>query len=238
MLGAVRRVYPEPAGETTVDELYGMPRRPPPGRPWVGICMVVSLDGSTVVDGRSGGLSSPTDTQVLLRLRAAADVILVGASTVRQEGYGPPGTPGQRLGVVSRRGDLDMSLDLFTTGAGFLVLPEDGPPAPLTPDGRPVDVLRAGRGQVDVGVALGRLTELIESPQFVHVEGGPHLNGSLLDADRVDELNVTMAPLLAGGDGARLTAGAAPAALRFDLGHLAVDEQSFTFTRWLRHRDG
>ena len=199
--------------------------------------MVVSLDGSTVVAGRSGGLSSPTDLQVLLRLRAAADVILVGASTVREEGYGPPRTPGQRIGVVSRRGDLDTSVPLFASGAGFLVLPEDGPPAPDTPDGRPVDVVRAGRGQVDVRLALARLTELVETPRFVHVEGGPHLNGSLLDADCVDELNMTVAPVLVGGDGGRLTAGAAPVAHRFDLGHLAVDEQSCTFARWLRHRD-
>ncbi len=233
----MRRIFPEPAGETTVDELYGDPRPPPADRPWVGICMVVSLDGSTVVDGRSGGLSSPTDLQVLLRLRAAADVILVGASTVRQEGYGPPRTPDQRIGVVTRRGDLDMSVDLFTSGAGFLVLPEDGPPAPRTPDGRPVDVVRAGRRRVDVRLALDRLTELVGPLRFVQVEGGPHLNGSLLDADCVDELNMTVAPVLVGGDGGRLTAGAAPAAHRFDLGHLAVDELSFTFTRWLRHRD-
>ena len=109
--------------------------------------------------------------------------------------------------------------------------------APRTPDGRPVDVVRAGRQRVDVRLALGRLTELVGPLRFVQVEGGPHLNGSLLDADCVDELNMTVAPVLVGGDGGRLTAGAAPAAHRFDLGHLAVDELSFTFTRWLRHRD-
>ena len=162
----------------------------PPGRPWVGICMVVSLDGSTVVDGRSGGLVQPEQhSRSLLRLLRAADVILVGASTVRSGGLRPArhAGPAPRRGAATRR-PRHVGLDLFTTGAGFLVLPEDGPPAPLTPDGRPVDVLRAGAGRSTWASPLGRLTELIESPQFVHVEGGPHLNGSLLDADRVDEL--------------------------------------------------
>ena len=71
------------------------------GRPWVGICMVASLDGATVVEGRSGGLSNPQDAAVLARLREAADVIIVGAATVRQESYGPPRKAGQRIGVVT-----------------------------------------------------------------------------------------------------------------------------------------
>ena len=65
--GGVRaRDLPEPAGDVDVDELYGVPRAPPAGdRPWVGVCMIASLDGATVVDGRSGGLGNPTDRAVL-----------------------------------------------------------------------------------------------------------------------------------------------------------------------------
>ena len=66
--------------------------------------MVASIDGSTVVGGNSAGLSSPTDTAVLAQLRAIADVIVVGAGTVRDEGYGPPRKQGQRIGVVTRIG--------------------------------------------------------------------------------------------------------------------------------------
>ena len=90
----LRRIFPEPAGEASLDDLYGVARQRVAGRPWVGICMVASLDGATVVEGRSGGLSNPQDAAVLARLREAADVIIVGAATVRQESYGPPRRPG------------------------------------------------------------------------------------------------------------------------------------------------
>ena len=63
--------------------------------------------------------------------------------------------------------------------------------------------MRAGTGRVDLALALHRLDELMEPPTFVQAEGGPHLNGALLDADCVDELDLTISPFLAGGDGAR-----------------------------------
>jgi riboflavin biosynthesis pyrimidine reductase len=235
-LAVVRRLFPEPAAEVSPDDLYGFARTPLEDRPWVGVCMVASLDGSTVVDGRSKGLSNSTDSAVLACLRRAADVILVGAATVRQEQYGPPRTTGQRLGVVTTRGDVDTGSELFTTGAGFLVMPEDGPPAPRSATGAPIDVVRAGRGRVDPAGALRRLGDVIGRARFVHVEGGPHLNASLLDADCVDELDLTVSPLLVGGDGARVVAGGAPTALGFELAHLAIDEESFAFTRWVRRR--
>ncbi len=122
-----------------------------PDRPWVGLCMVASIDGSTVVGGNSAGLSSPTDTAVLGQLRTIADVILVGAGTVRDEGYGPPRKAGQRIGVVTRSGDVDLSTALFTSGAGFLITTDDA-----TFDAGGVDVVRAGVGDVDFATAIGR----------------------------------------------------------------------------------
>ena len=104
---SLRRIFPEPAGEAALDELYGVPRQRVGGRPWVGICMVASLDGATSIEGRSGGLSNPQDAAVLARLREAADVIIVGAATVRQESYGPPRKAGQRIGVVTATGGVD-----------------------------------------------------------------------------------------------------------------------------------
>jgi riboflavin biosynthesis pyrimidine reductase len=236
IITAVRRVFPEPAGVVSIEALYGDPLRPPVGgRPWVGVCMVASLDGSTVVAGRSGGLSNPDDVAVLATLRRAADAIIVGASTVRVEGYGPPSTPGQRIGVVTATGNVDPTSELFRRRAGFLIMPEDGPPPPTGPGG-PIDVVRAGRGRVDLPLALSRLDQAINVPTFVQAEGGPHLNGALLDADCVDELDVTISPVLAGGDGPRVTAGAAATVAPFDLAHLAIDDRSFLFTRWLRRR--
>jgi riboflavin biosynthesis pyrimidine reductase len=236
IITAVRRVFPEPAGLVSIEALYAAtPRRRLGARPWVGICMVASVDGSTVVAGRSAGLSNPNDVAVLATLRQVADAIIVGASTVRTEGYGPPKKPGQRIGVVTSTGRVDPTTELFRSGAGFLIMPEGGPPAPEGPDG-PVDVLRAGRGRVDLPTALERLDGLVDTPTFIQAEGGPHFNGSLLDADCVDELNLTISPVLAGGDGPRVTAGAAPAPASYDIGHLAVDDRGFLYTRWLKRR--
>ncbi len=233
---AVRRVFPEPPGEVSLDELYGDPPRPRVGnRPWVGICMVASLDGSTVLHGRSGGLSNPDDTAVLATLRRAADAVVVGAATVRKEGYGAPKKSGQRIGVVTATGGVDPASELFRSGAGFLIMPEDGVP-PSGPEG-PIDVVRAGHGRVDIARALERLGEVMPAPTYVQAEGGARLNGSLLDADCVDELDLTISPLLVGGDGPRVTAGGDAATAGFELAHVLVDERSFLYTRWVRRRD-
>jgi riboflavin biosynthesis pyrimidine reductase len=197
--------------------------------------MVASLDGSTVVAGRSGGLSNPDDVAVLGTLRRAADAIIVGAATVREEGYGPPKKAGQRIGVVSSSGRVDPDSELFRSGAGFLIMPEDG--VPPSGAGVPIDVVRAGRGRVDVVRALERLGEVMPVPTFVQAEGGAILNGALLEAGCVDELDLTLSPLLVGGDGRRLTAGSDPITARFELVHVIVDERSFLYTRWQRRPD-
>jgi len=185
------------------------------------MCMVASLDGSTVVDGRSTALSSPADRDVLLGLRAVADVVLVGAETVRREGYGPPSKAGLRVGVVSRTGRVDTSAPLFTSGAGFLVLPEDAPPVDAPS-------VRAGRGGVDLTLALSMI-----DGTFVQLEGGARLNAAMLDADVVDEVNLTVTPAAVGGTGPRLADGAPNMDRRFTLAQVCEDD-GFLFLRYRR----
>jgi riboflavin biosynthesis pyrimidine reductase len=225
----VRRLYPEPGGPVSAREAYDVPRPWATDRPWLGVCMVTSLDGSTVVQGRSHGLSNANDTAVLLTLRDLADVIVVGAGTARKEGYGPPRKPGQRVGVVTASGGVNASSPLFSSGAGFLIMAEDGPPTPPA-----IDTVRAGRGMVDLAAALRRLGQVVDEPRYVHAEGGPMLNGALLTAGCVDELDLTLSPLLAGGDGPRLATGATETLTPFTLAHVLVDDQSFVFARWVR----
>jgi riboflavin biosynthesis pyrimidine reductase len=227
----MRRLLPEPADDITVADAYASPLGRRPDRPWVGLCMVASIDGSTVVGGNSAELSSPTDTAVLWQLRAIADVIVVGAGTVRDEGYGPPRKPGQRIGVITRSGDVDLSNALFTSGAGFLITTEDS-----TFDTAEIDVVRAGTGTVDFATTVGRLGHLIADCGVVQAEGGAILNGALLDADVIDEINVTTSPAAVGGSGPRLAAGAGDHQHRFDLAQLAIDDLSFVYARWLRRR--
>lgn len=224
------RLLPSP-GPTAANDLALAARRRVGDRPWVGVCMVTSLDGAVEVDQRSAALSCPDDAAVVSALRAIADVILVGAGTVRAEGYGPPKRAGQRIGVVTASGNVDTTAPLFTSRAGFLILPEDGP---ASPDG--VDVVRAGTGTVDVALALSRLDAVVGTPTFAHVEGGPGLNGSLLDAGCVDELNLTISPRLAGGNSARIVTGAAPVVRDYDLVQLARSGP-FLFGRWVRSID-
>lgn len=223
MIGVMRRLHPNPTEHITAAQAYDVDRPRPPDRPWLGLCMVASVDGSTVVDHRSEALSSEADRQVLLTLRSLADVIVVGAGTVRIEGYGPPNKPGQRIGVVSRSGNVDLSMPLFTSGAGFLIVPKSAPQSP-------VDMVRAGDDEVDLVAALGQL-----DADFVQAEGGPALNAALAAADVIDELNLTISPVLSGGHGPRLLTGAESIGHRLALAHVLEDD-GFLFTRYLRRR--
>jgi len=232
----VRRLHPAAGQAPNVDRdglgaLYGVDRPDGPGRPWLGLCMVASLDGSTSLAGRSGALGNDNDRAVLSALRRAADVILVGAGTVAVEGYRPPRKDGQRIAVVTSRLRLDLDSELFRSGAGLLVLPADGPE---TPPG--IDAIRAGTGVVDLRAALVALAALIGGARFVQAEGGPQLNGALLEAGCVDEINLTIAPLLTGGPDGRIVAGASESARRFEPAHVLADDDGYLFTRWVRRR--
>jgi len=159
-------------------------------------------------------------------------VIVVGAGTVSDEGYGPPGKQGQRIGVVTRAGNVDLTSALFRSGSAFLVTTED---ADFATNG--LDVVRAGNGSVDFALAIEGISALVPACSVVQAEGGARLNGALLDADVIDEINVTMSPSAVGGDGPRLAAGAGSHTHRYQLEQLSVDEQSFLYARWLRRRD-
>jgi riboflavin biosynthesis pyrimidine reductase len=224
MMALMRRLYPPEAATESISvlEAYDVPRTRHPNRPWIGLCMVASVDGSTVVDQRSAGLSSPTDSKVLHTLRDLADVILVGAATVRIEGYGAPARRGQRVGVVSRTGDVDPSSELFTSGAGFLVIPESAPPSD-------VPAIRAGVGELDLRAAVAQI-----EARFVQCEGGATLNAAMFDADVIDEINLTVSPQVCGGDGPRLAAGAGDLVRPYRLAQIC-EEDGFLFTRYLRN---
>ncbi len=217
----MRRLFPDPADDVTVRECYDVDRPAPDGRPWVALCMVAGLDGSTVVSGTSRGLSNATDASVLLTMRELVDVVLVGAGTVRAEGYGPPRTPGLRIAVVSRSADLDFDQPLWQSGRATLVTTLDAPDVP-------VPTVRAGHGVIDLAAALSRL-----DARVVQCEGGGTLNGLLAGADLIDELNFTLSPHITGGHGPRVTVGAPDVMHRMRLAHV-LEEDGFLYTRYVR----
>lgn len=235
MNGALERLIPAPPMPIdSIREHYGPLDTPHDAhRPRVAVCMVSSLDGSIAVAGRSGGLSNPNDVEVLATLRRHADAVIVGAGTVRDESYGAPVRADQRVGVVTMSGDVDVAGPLFAHGNGFLICPTD------TDAPRGVEVLsvaRHGTG-IDVAEAIARLSEIAGAGiAQVLCEGGARLNGALIEADLVDELNLTVSPLLIGGTGPRLSATDSEVMQRFELAQLIVDTDSMMFSRWTRHR--
>ena len=184
----------------------------------VEICMISTPDGAIDVDGRSRSLGGPADQAHLLALRQQAVVVVVGAGTARIENYGPPSKSGLRIGVVTQSCALDFSTPLFASGAGFIVTTTTAPDVP-------VNSIRAGTTTIDFAVVIDQLPEGI-----IHVEGGPQLNASLLDADVVDAINLTFSPKLTGGRGPSLSL--APHALRrFTLAATEVHD-NFVFARY------
>jgi riboflavin biosynthesis pyrimidine reductase len=207
----VRQIYPQPA-ELDDHELAGL--YSPPGHagdaPWLRANMVTSLDGAATLGGRSGGLSGGADQQVFALLRALADVILVGAETARVEGYRPvrPRTEGVRwawlragrapsppIAVVTRRLDLELDSPLLAA-------------SPAHARTITADVIVAGRESVDVRAAVGALAG--RGHRQILTEGGPYLLNQIIETGLLDELCLTISPLLAGPGASRIVAGPGP----------------------------
>ena len=174
------------------------------GRPAVRLNMIQSADGATAVDGRSGGLGGPADRKVFAALRSLADVVLVAAGTVRAENYGPAKVP---IAVVSGSLRLDWHTPFFTAAVHRpLVVTSGRAPAEAVKEAKAVaDVLVAGDAEVDLIQAVEQLGE--RGFTDVLAEGGPTFNGTLAAAGLLDELCLTVAPVLVSGDARRILAG-------------------------------
>ena len=197
----MRQLLPTLVADVDAAVTYAQPvRSPPSGRPWVLANMVASVDGRAAVHGRTAALSGAADRVVFRLLRTLADVVLVGAGTVRAEHYGPV-RDGHRppVAVISRSLDLDWDSDLFrdVVSPTEVLTCEAADPARLAVARKVAEVIVAGDRQVDLSRALAELRA--RGHRVVLCEGGPYLLGELVAADLVDELCFTLAPLLAGG---------------------------------------
>ena len=226
----MRRLFPldGPVVEDPVVEDWAAAYAPPPGR-HVRANFVVSTDGATTVAGVSAGLSGPADRELFHVLRSLADVILVGATTARRENYGGARGYGGRtpppVAVVSRSLDLDPEARLFTETAvrPWVLTVASAPPDRRTALSRVAHVVDAGEHSVDIATALDLLSA--EGLDRVLCEGGPYLFGDVVAAGALDDLCLSVAPLLAGGAGDRLLAGVPivpPVPLRIE--HVLEDE--------------
>lgn len=202
------------------------------GDAWVRVNLVAALGGQTTAsDGTSDGLTGGIDRLLLAVLRRSADVVLVGAGTLRAERLGMPRTAA--LAVATRRGDLDAA-----------VLPEptaDGRRALVLCPARVAHPLRdrlGDRARVvpldgDPSASPALLIEALAAEGLPRIvcEGGAELAGRLITGGVVDELDLTTAPVLAGG-GPSLRALGEPATLA----GLLHDETDRLYARWRLHR--
>jgi riboflavin biosynthesis pyrimidine reductase len=246
----VHALTPTEVGTDLDEAIAAENRTPPTGTTWVALNMVTSVDGSTAVDGQSGALGGDGDRAVFGALRAMCDVVLVASGTAKAENYGPPKMTdaqrearrarGQRdiprLAVVSRSLSFATDTRLFSgagTGEHPLILTSD--------DADPDRV--AALGDVAEVVAVGSETtpeRLVAAlgpyGPVVLCEGGPTLNGQFVAAGVIDELLVTLAPMLTLGDSLRLATGdalEAPQRYRLDRVFRQDDE---LFLRYLQRR--
>ena len=217
------------------DRLYGRWMRPRLGRPWTFANMVAGVDGAATTRGKAGGLSSALDQELFAYLRSQADVVLVGARTVRVEEYGPiagTGGDGPALAIVTSSGDFDYASPLFQPSGAkpVLIVPRSSSRSIADrADGR-AEIVVAGETRVDLTRAVNTLAE--RHGDMVLVEGGPSLLTELFTVGVVNELCLTIAPLV-GGDDLRIMNLAGDTS-RLRLEHLALNAGS-VFTRYLVH---
>jgi riboflavin biosynthesis pyrimidine reductase len=202
-----------------------LPPTRPAGRALIRLNMISSADGGTTVGGVSGGLGNRNDHAVFEALRDRADGVLVGLATVVAERYGPPVTPDLQLYVVTPTPDISGNPELFASRRATLVLPEDAPAAPA---GVP-DLRAGGEGRVDLAAAVDAL-----AGQVVVLEGGPRLAGAMLGLGLVDEFFHTIAPMVIGGESARVAHGPPGDPSPWGLQHGFCDDAGYLFLRYAR----
>lgn len=215
-MSGIDEIWPGRREDLTDEQILAL-CAPPPG-PWLRMNFVESLDGAVTREGRSGGLGGAGDRRVFELLRHWADVVLVGAGTVRTEGYGAMRLSAQAaawrrahglaeqpvFALVSGRLDLDPASPVFTEApVRPLVLTVGSAPAERRARLEEVaDVLDVGDAEVDPVALRALLHE--RGLDRIHSEGGPTFFGTVLAADAVDELCLTLAPTLEAGDAARI----------------------------------
>lgn len=219
--------------------------------PYVRANMIASLDGGATDDGSSGGLAGPGDRAVFSRMRQEADVILVGASTVRIENYsGAQMSLAQRqdrqargqsevppIAVVTHSADFEHDAKLFTrTEVKPLILTShetsNDARARFGTLAEVIDASGPQPDRVDPAAVLAALDD--RGLRRVLTEGGPSLLSLFIEQDLLDELCVTIAPILVGGSARRIATGGGEAHSRMRRSHILSDGEGYLYTRYVR----
>ena len=220
----LRRLYPDAAAVTVEEaaESLRLGRRAGPERPFVVCNMVSTADGKATIQGRSGPIGGDADRRLFHALRGQVDAVLVGTGTLRVERYGrlvrDPAAREARVRrglaadpiacIVTRSGRVPTDIPLFEDPDSRVVIytaePLDFAGVPAT-----VQVIELGADEFGMAAALRRL-RADHAVRSVLCEGGPTVLAVLLREEVVDELFLTVAPLLAGGEVALTIVAGAP----------------------------
>jgi riboflavin biosynthesis pyrimidine reductase len=220
-------------------------------RCWVRANMISSLDGGATDDGKAGGLAGPGDRALFARMRQEADVVVVGAATVRIENYsGAHMSVAQRqerqsrgqaevppIAVITHSADFEHDAKLFTRA--------EIPPLILTCRETVDDVRARFDALADVVDASGRHTDRVDPAAVLDIldrrgmrrvltEGGPSLLSLFIAGDLLDELCVTIAPILVGGQARRIASGSGESHTRMRRSHLLTDDEGYLYTRYVK----
>ena len=246
----MRVLLPEP-GETTIAEQladYNPGQDEAGGElPFLALNFVTTLDGHAAIDGRAAPIGSDTDLRMLLALRSRFGAVMVGAESLRAEPYGRLISDADIRARRERRGlshdplaviltasmDLPWDASLFTCGGGRIaIFTGSDREAPETATSLRVVRDAAGGDRVEIREVLRHLRQE-RGVRSVMCEGGPHVFGQLAAADLVDELFLTFAPKLTGGNEPRILEGELPEVRDMELVWL-LEEDGELFARYRR----
>lgn len=244
VLGSVRDL-----DSAELAELYGYPAQL--DRIWLRANFIASLDGGATVGGTTGSLGGPGDRAVFSLLRELADVILVGAGTVRVEDYSgarPSIAARQRrhargqsevpqLALVTKSGRLDRDMPVFTrTEVPPLVCTcaaaVDHTRRDLAGLAEVIECSADDPDRVDEAAVLAALAE--RGLYRVLTEGGPMLFSSFVERHLLDDLCLTIAPSLVGGLAGRIATGPGQVHTAMRCAHILTDDDGYLYTRYVK----
>jgi riboflavin biosynthesis pyrimidine reductase len=243
LLGSVRGL-----DDGELPRLYGYPER---DGTWVRANFITSVDGGATSGGSSGAMGGPGDRFIFNLLRELADVIVVGAGTVRIEGYsGAQLSAPQRqqrqargqsevpqLAIVTKSGHLSRDMAVFTR--------TEVAPLVLTCTATAEQTRRLLSGLCEVVECSGGNPEQVDEATLlatlgargmrrILTEGGPTLLDSLIQHDMLDELCLTIAPYLVGGQARRIATGPGQLLTRMRCAHVLTDDAGYLYTRYVK----
>jgi len=251
----MKQIFPEEIEVDPITVYNSDVRTPFKTRPWVLLNMVNSVDGFVSFEGRAGGLSGLADKNIYQIIRGLADIILVGAGTVRSENYKAPKTPQGRLAEFRESRGQEKRPRIAVLSGELNLNPDMGLFAERHPEDKPPLIYTKSESLEENASKLVSSSEIIDFPKkeltvsrvvsdlfkqdgkIVVCEGGPNLNANLLAAGLIDEFCLSVSPRAVGGeDPAAFLNNPVNSPVELTVDRILMEEE-FLFCRYLTIRN-